>query len=98
VDDESGIDLSEFPVGVDFPSTLQALAGTDGELAIAMLPFPFCLLFAGRAWQTMIIHAPSPEDAATSIDQFVRQVANPLLMRMGYQANICSWIAGSCPA
>ena len=96
--DDSEIDLSTFPTGVDIPSTLEAPGGGAGDTAIVMIPFMFCLLFAGRAWMTVPVNAPSPEDAATTMDQFVRQVANPTLVRMGYPANICSWSAGACPA
>ena len=96
--DDSEIDLSAFPLGVDFPSTLEAGVGENGaDAAVAMIPFPFCLLFAGRPWVTLTVSAPSPGAAATTMDQFVRQVANPTLARMGYPANVCSWSAGACP-
>jgi len=42
------------------------------------------------------IVAPSPELAATTIDQYVRQVINPILVKMGYPQNICSWSSGAC--
>jgi hypothetical protein len=97
--DDSGIDLSDFPSGMDFPSTLEAPAGEGGtDAAVTMIPFPFCLLFAGRPWVTLTVSAPGPGDAATTMDQFVQQVANPTLVRMGYPPNICSASAGACPA
>jgi hypothetical protein len=96
--DDTEIDLSTFPTGVDFPSALDAPAGEgSGDAAVTLIPFPFCLLFAGRPWLTLTVAAPSPGEAATTMDQFVRQVANPTLVRMGYPPNICSWSAGACP-
>src|SRR4029434_2623512 len=96
--DESDIDLSTFPTGVDFPSALEATAGEGGgDAAVTLIPFPFFLLFAGRPWFHLTVNAPSPGLAATTMDQFVRQVANPTLVRMGYPPNICSWSAGTCP-
>lgn len=96
--DDSEIDLSAFPAGVDIPKTLEALGGGAEDTAIVMVPFPFCLLFAGRAWMTLTVAAPSPAVAATTMDQFVRQALNPTLVRMGYPQDICSWSAGACPA
>ncbi len=96
--DDSDIDLSTFPSGVDFPSTLEAPAGEGGAEAVSMMPFPFCLLFAGRPWVTLTVSAPGPSEAAATMDQFVRQVANPTLVRMRYPPDMCSWSAGACPA
>jgi hypothetical protein len=95
--DDAEIDLSEFPTDVDVPSTLTAEHSSAGEdAAVQMIPFPFCLLFAGRPWMTLTVAAPSPEDAASTMDQFVRQVLNPQLVRMRYPPNVCSWNAGAC--
>jgi hypothetical protein len=95
--DDTPLDLNQPPAGVDFPASLEAPAGA-GDAAQALLPFPFCLLFAGRPWITMTVAAPGPGEAATTMDQFVNQVANPTLVRMGYPAGICAWSAGACPA
>ncbi len=95
--DDSAIDLSTFPADVDVPATLTAEPTSEGQdAAEQMLPFPFCLLFAGRSWMTLTVAAPSPDNAALTMDQFVRQVLNPQLVRMGYPPNICSWSSGAC--
>ena len=91
-------DLSTFPSDVQLPSELTANASGDGNLdtGVTMLPFPFCILFAGRPVGTQTVFAPSPELAATTVDQYVSQVLNPILERMGYPPNSCSWRAGAC--
>jgi hypothetical protein len=96
--DDTAVDLTTFPGGVDLPSELTADQSGDGSLdtGATMLPFQFCILFAGRPWGTLPVNAPSPELAATTVDQFVRQVLNPGLVRAGYPPNICSWSAGAC--
>jgi hypothetical protein len=90
------LDLTRPPGGVEFPATLESPAGGD-DAALNMIPFPFCLLFAGNPWITMTVAAPSPEDAATTMGQFVQQVVNPTLARMGYPADVCAARAGACP-
>lgn len=81
---------------MDVSTELTAGQEDGQDSAVQMIPFPFCLLFAGRAWVTITVAAPSPELAATTMDQYVRQVVNPTLVRMGYPQNICSWSSGAC--
>ena len=96
--DDTTVDLSTFPTDVDIPSELTADQSGAGNLdtGVTMLPFPFCILFAGRPWGTATVNAPSPELAATTVDQYVSQVLNPALERLKYPPNICSWRAGAC--
>lgn len=97
MDENQDIDLNTFPAGVDVPTTLTASQSSSGNVAATeMIQFPFCLRFAGRPWVNVPVAAPSPEDAATTMDQFVRLVLNPQLAKMGYPANICSASAGAC--
>jgi len=93
--DDATVDLSTFP-DIDVSTELTAGQEDQQDSSIQMISFPFCLLFAGRPWVTITVAAPSPELAATTVDQYVRQVANPTLMRMEYPQNICSWSSGGC--
>jgi hypothetical protein len=88
-------DLSMFP-NMDIPSSLSADQTSDElDTGAQMIPFPFCLLFGGRSWQSITVAAPSPELAATTINQFV-QMINGKLVVMGYPPNMCSWNSGGC--
>jgi len=93
--DDTRVDLSTFP-DMDISTELTAAQEDQQDSAIQMIPFPFCVLFAGKPWKMFTIVAPSPELAATTIDQYVRQVINPILVKMGYPQNICSWSSGAC--
>ena len=88
-------DLNELPTDVDLPSSLNAGEGLTLD-AETLVRFDFCVLFNGRAWFTLPVAAPSPELAATTVDQYVRQVLNPSLQALKYPPNICSWRAGAC--
>lgn len=94
--DDTAVDLSTFP-DVEFSTQLTADDSREStDAAVQMIPFPFCLLFANRPWTTITVAAPDPQSAASTMDQFVTQVVNPTLQRMGYPPNICSWNAGAC--
>ena len=94
---DASFDTSVFPADVEIPAGLTADEDRGGQNAgVQMLQFSFCLLFAGRAWVSIPVAAPSPEGAAATMDQFVGQVLNPQLARMGYPPDICSWRAGAC--
>jgi hypothetical protein len=92
---DSTVDLSTFP---DIEVSTQLTATQDGQQdsSIQMIPFPFCVLFAGRPWFSVTVAAPSPDLAALTVDQYVRQVLNPALESRRYPPNVCSWSAGSC--
>jgi hypothetical protein len=96
--DDIAVDQTTFPSGVDIPSDLTADTSGDVSLdtGVTMIPFPFCILFAGRPWTSITVAAPSPELAATTVDQFVQQLLNPQLVRIGYPPNSCSWNSGAC--
>jgi hypothetical protein len=93
---DAALDLNEFPTDVDVPSSLTSAEGSELDTGIQLLQFPFCLLFNGRSWMTISVAAPSPELAAATMDQYVNQVLNPGLVRMGYPRNVCAWRAGEC--
>jgi hypothetical protein len=87
-------DLSVFP---DFAmiENLSADESSGQNASTQNLPFPFCVRFLGRQWGTLVIGAPSPDDAATTMDQIVQR-ANAGLVQMGYPPNTCSWTSGAC--
>jgi len=88
-------DLSVFP---DFGLVENLLADVNSETQPAStqtIPFPFCVLFLGRQWGTLVVAAPSPEEAATTMDQIIQRV-NTGLVSMGYPPNACSWKSGAC--
>jgi hypothetical protein len=80
------------------PPDLTADQSGHGNLSmgIAMLSLPFCILFAGCPWVTIMVASPSPELAAITGDQLVVQRLNPGLEQVKYPPNICSWRAGAC--
>ena len=91
----AALDLSTFP-DIDIPSNLTADQDSGVlDTSVQTIPFPFCLLFGGRSWQSITVAAPSPALAATTVDQFV-QLINGKLVTMGYPPNMCSWASGAC--
>ena len=69
------VDLSTFP---DIDVSTELIAGQETQdSCVQTIPFPFCVLFAGRPWITITVAAPSPQLAATTIEQFMRQVIKP---------------------
>jgi hypothetical protein len=91
----SDIDLSTFP-NIEIPSNLSSHGSQEPqELSVQLIPFPFCLAFNGRAWQTIIVSAPSVQAAVVTMDQLV-QTVNTTLERLGYPPNICSSASGAC--
>lgn len=95
--DNSSLDLDTPPSDVNIPSDLTADLSTQPQPmdTVQMLPFPFCLLFNSKPWQTITVAAPSPELAALTIEQFV-QLINETLVKRGYPPNMCSARSGSC--
>ena len=87
--------FESLPDDVTIPSSLTADTSADQQASVQMLPFPFCLLFAERPVTTITVAAPSPDFAATTMDQFVRAL-NAGLAARGYPQNICGWNAGMC--
>jgi hypothetical protein len=86
---------SALPDDLTIPSTLTADISQDQRESTQMIPFPFCLLFAGQSVKTITVASPSADLAAMTVDQFVR-VLNSTLVSRGYPENICSWNAGEC--
>lgn len=89
-------DPNPFPT-LDLPAELHADDGTEevSDGPTKNLRWDFCLLFAGSAWVTLPVYAPSPEAAASTMEAFVQQV-NTTLLRMGYPPNCCTWTTGPC--
>jgi hypothetical protein len=75
-------DLNEFPSDVDVPSSLTAEQSGQLDTGETLLQFEFCIMFNGRAWFTVPVAAPSPQLAALTVDQYVRQILNPALERL----------------
>jgi hypothetical protein len=91
------LDLSVFPTDLDLQSSLTADAASGNlDTGLAVLQFDFCLRFNGQPWVTIPVGAPSPEAARLTMSQWVSQVANPTLVRMGYPPNMCTFSPGSC--
>jgi hypothetical protein len=90
-------DLDTLPTGFDVLSTLTADLSNQVQPAdtVQMIPFPFCLLFNGKPWQTIIVAAPSPELAALTMEQYV-QLKNAELVNAHYPPNMCSARSGAC--
>jgi hypothetical protein len=94
--DDSPPDLSTFPSDISVPSNLTADQVSGAlDTGVQFTPFPFCLLFASRPWQTITVAAPSPEAAASTTDQFVQRL-NGTLASLGYPPNVCTWNSGAC--
>jgi len=91
-----GPSTDQFP-DLAVPSELQTDDGPvdTSEGTTQKVRWDFCLLFAGRAWVTLPVFAPSPDDAASTMAAFVQQV-NVTLANMGYPPNICTWATGPC--
>lgn len=87
----------ELPASEDFVAQEGAVAPLEGfELGTATdLGWEFCLLFNGRAWQTVMFRADTAAEAAGWMEAYTRFV-NSTLARMGYPPGICSWISGRC--
>ncbi|MFF7358810.1 hypothetical protein ACFZA1_40320 [Streptomyces filipinensis] len=62
---------------------------------IQLLPFPFCFRYNGRPWQSVIVKAPGPDEAATTAEQIVG-VLNLSATRRGFPA-LFSATGGPCP-
>jgi len=89
------IDFENFPSDIEIPA--QLVSSDAEDLAQQNIVFQFCLLFMGRSVQTVPVAAPSPEEAALTMRQFVDQI-NAGLERMGYPPNCCSMASGACVA
>ncbi|MBO0783133.1 MAG: hypothetical protein J2P37_30325 [Ktedonobacteraceae bacterium] len=95
--DNQSSDTGAFPQ-VDLPTELSADVDTTGAIedeTIQSVRWDFCLLFAGRAWMSLPVYAPSADEAASTIDAFVQRL-NTTLKSKGYPSNICSWTTGAC--
>jgi hypothetical protein len=99
----SGPDDPQTPPDIDLPDPntfaeehgpFDALPGYDSEQATD-LGWKFCLLFAGRPWQTVIFTADSAGEAAAMTQSYTAFV-NQVLQANNYPPNICSWSFGAC--
>jgi hypothetical protein len=90
-------DLDTLPTGFDVPSTLTADTSNQPQATDAeqLLQFPFCLLFNGKPWTTIVVAAPSPDLAALTMEQYV-QLINAALVNAHYPPNMCTARSGSC--
>jgi hypothetical protein len=94
---DSTPDLDTLPTGIDVASTLTADLSNQPQQTDAeqLLQFPFCLLFNGKPWQTIIVAAPSPDLAALTMEQYVALI-NKALVAAHYPPNMCTARSGEC--
>lgn len=91
--DDSSLDTSSPPS--DFSIASEVPADASGAVATdTLMVFQFCVLYAGKPWQTLPLAAPSPELAADTMNQIIMRV-NARLVDMHYPP-AASWRSGEC--
>jgi hypothetical protein len=72
----------------------EPLAGYDDQQP-ATDGWEFCLLYAGKPWQTVVFTADSAGEAAAMMQSYTDFV-NQVLQNSGYPPHVCTWSAGAC--
>lgn len=88
------IDLPDPQDFADGHGPFDPLPGYDSDTPTD-LGWEFCLLFAGKRWQTVVFTADSAGEAAAMMQSYTDFV-NQVLQNSGYRPNLCTWSVGAC--
>ncbi|MFI6389919.1 hypothetical protein ACIBHY_49075 [Nonomuraea sp. NPDC050547] len=84
-------DLETLP-DLELPQQLPEAGADVTELPV----FDVCVRFNGRSWRSLKVAAPSPEDVAAIMDNFVANI-NAILVQRRYPPGMCTWTHNACP-